>query len=73
MALSQAVHELAPIREIILEIQRIVLKSEKQLKCRSCSKAFEECKRDEAPKSAAHEGNNARLKFATELPRCPQG
>ena len=55
VALSQSMRELIPIREVILEIQRIVFNNEKQLGCRSHSKVFEESGEDKPDKTPTHE------------------
>ena len=81
IALSQAMRELIPIREVVLETQRLVFGGQKVLACRSHSKIFEfappstSSNTNEAhklPVSTVYEDNNACLKFATAPKMSPR-
>jgi hypothetical protein len=73
ISLSQSMRELIPIREAILEMQKIVFKGHPVLACRSHSKIFEESTTsDTLPMSTVHEDNNACLKFATAPKMSPR-
>ena len=73
ISLSQSMRELIPIREAILEMQKIVFKGHTVLACRSHSKIYEELTTsDTLPMSTVHEDNNACLKFATAPKMSPR-
>jgi hypothetical protein len=78
IALSQSMRELIPIREIILEMQKIVFGGRTVLVCRSHSKIYEKngTKKDDEqnklPISTVYEDNNACLKFATAPKMSPR-
>ena len=73
LALSQSMRDLIPLREILKEINTVVLeKSILVPKCTTNSKSFSDIVTNESdspiPKSKVYEDNNACLKFA-RLPR----
>jgi hypothetical protein len=76
IALSQSMRELIPIREVILEMQKIVFGGRQVLACRSHSKIYEEngssFKQHTMPMSTVYEDNNACLKFATAPKMSPR-
>jgi hypothetical protein len=69
IALSQSMRDLIGIREIIKEVQKIVMEQPlEKVTYRTHSKAFEEVKVSDSPiipQSTVHEDNQACLKFAT--------
>jgi len=77
IALSQAMRELIPIREVVLEMQRLVFGGQKVLECRTHSKIFEFASTNKnethkLPVSTLYKDNNACLKFATALKMSPR-
>jgi len=79
IALSQAMRELIPIREVVLEMQRLVFGGQKVLECRTHSKIFEfapsstnKNETHKLPVSTVYEDNNACLKFATAPKMSPR-
>jgi hypothetical protein len=78
IALSQSMRELIPIREVVLEMQKLVFGGRKVLECRSHSTIFEyasSANKNETHKllvSTVYEDNNACRKFATAPKMSPR-
>jgi hypothetical protein len=78
IALSQAMRELIPILEVVLEIQKLVFRGHKVLECCTHSKIFEDITNIDnnethpLPVSMVYEDNNACLKFATAPKMSPR-